>query len=107
LGKDLCGNATRFKNRGRPVDRSVEAVTAVSKEFRDLIDEGVGHARTISKILNERAVAAAREAAATGQIQSPKQILIGQTLHRCGNCSPAGKAIVSVALPAAVAVLPP
>jgi hypothetical protein len=52
LGKDLCGNATRFKNRGRPVDRSVEAVTAVSKEFRDLIDEGVGHARTISKILN-------------------------------------------------------
>lgn len=75
----LCGNATRFKNRGRPVDRSAEAVAAVSEEFRGLIDEGVRHARAISKTLNERAIAAARrEAAATGQVQSPRQILFGQ-----------------------------
>lgn len=104
----LCGNATRFTNRGRSVDRSAEAVAAVSDEFRGLIDEGVRHARAISKTLNDRAIAAARrEATATGQVQSPRQILIGQTLHRCGNCSPGGKGIVVVAGPAAVMVLPP
>lgn len=104
----LCGNATRFNNRGRPVDRSVEAVNAISEEFQDLVDEGVRHARTISKTLNQRAVAAARRrAATTGQVQSPRQILIGQTFHRCGNCSPGGKGIVVVTGPTVVAVLPP
>jgi hypothetical protein len=104
----LCGNATRFEHKGKPVDRSAGAVAVVSAEFRDLIDEGVRHARDISQALNERGKAAAvQEAAATGKIQSPKQVLIGQTLFRCTNCSPGGKAIISVAGPPAVAVLPP
>jgi len=104
----LCGNATRFEHKGKPVDRSTEAVAAMSAKFRDLIDEGVKHARDISQTLNERGrAAAAQEAAATGKIQSPKQVLIGQTLHRCANCSPGGKAIISIAGPPAVLVLPP
>jgi hypothetical protein len=104
----LCGNAAQFEHKGKPVDRSARAVSAVSTEFRDLIDEGVTHARNISEALNERTgAAAAREAAASGRAQSPKQILIGQTLHRCANCSPGGNAIVSISGPAAVVVLPP
>jgi hypothetical protein len=104
----LCGDATRFEHKGQPVDRSVVGVTAVSAEFRDLIDEGVRHARAISETLNERVRAdAVREAAATGQVQTPSQILIGQTMYRCANCSPGGKAILSVGLPAGVWVLPP
>jgi len=92
---------------GKPVDRSAQAVAAAAAEFRDLIDEGVKHARVISEALNERAKAAAQEAVATGKIQSPRQVLIGQTLHRCANCSPGGNAIISVALPTAAALLPP
>ena len=104
----LCGNATRFEHKGKAVDRSAEAVAAVSADFRELIDEGVRHARDISQTLNERAkAAAAREAAATGKAQSPKQILIGQTFHRCANCSPGGNAITSLAAPTAAVVLPP
>jgi hypothetical protein len=48
-----------------------------------------------------------QEATATGKIQSPKQILIGQSFYRCADCSPGGKAITSVIGPPAVAVLPP
>lgn len=104
----LCGNATRFEHKGKPVDRSAGGVAVVAAEFRDLIDEGVKYARDISQALNERGkAAAAKEGADTGKIQSPKQVLIGQTLFRCTNCSPGGKAIISVALPPAVAVLPP
>lgn len=104
----LCGNASVFEHRGKPVDRSPVAVAVVSTEFRDLIDEGVRHARNISEALNKRArAAAAQEAGSTGESQSPKQIMIGQTLYRCANCSPGGKAIVSVMGPAAAVVLPP
>jgi hypothetical protein len=104
----VCGNATVFEHKGRPVDRSAGAVAAVSTEFRDLIDEGVRHARDISRALNDRArAAAAREAVATGRAQSPKQLLVGQTLHRCANCSPGGSAIVSVSGPVVTVVLPP
>jgi hypothetical protein len=104
----LCGNATRFEHKGKAVDRSAEAVAAVSTDFRDLIDEGVRYARDISQALNERAkAAAAREAAATGKAQSPKQILIGQTFCRCASCSPGGNAINSLTGPTAAVVLPP
>jgi hypothetical protein len=104
----ICGNATRFAHKGKPVDRSAQAVAVAVAEFRDLVDEGVKHARVISEALNERTKAAAtQEAAATSKIQSPRQVLIGQTMYRCANCSPGGKAITSVALPTAVAVLPP
>lgn len=104
----ICGNATRFAHKGKPVDRSAQAVASAVAEFRDLIDEGVKHARVISEALNERTKAAAvQEAAATSMVQSPRQVLIGHTLHHCANCSPGGKAITSVALPTAAAVLPP
>ena len=104
----ICSDATRFEHKGQPVDRSVVGIMAVSTEFRDLIDGGVRHARAISETLNERARAdAAQEAAATGQVQAPSRILIGQTSYRCGNCSSGGKAIVSVTLPTAAVVLPP
>ena len=87
----LCGDATRFEHKGRPVDRSAAAVEAVSASFRDLIDEGVRHARGIADALNERVRAAAvRTAAATGTIQTPRQVLIGQNLYRCAACSPGG-----------------
>jgi hypothetical protein len=104
----LCGNATRFEHKGKPVGRSAGTVASVSAEFRDLIDEGVRHAREISQALNERGKAtAAQEAAATGKTQSPRKVLIGQTFYRCAACSPGGKAIASVELPPAVGVLPP
>lgn len=104
----LCGDATRFEHNGHLVDRSAGAVEAVLAEFRDLIDEGVRHARRISDALNERARATAAQAAiATGTIQTPKQVMIGQILHRCAACSPGGSAITVISLPAAAAVLPP
>jgi hypothetical protein len=104
----LCGDATRFEHKGHPVERSAAAIEAVSARFRDLIDEGVRHARSISDVLNERARdAAARDAAATGTIQTPTQVMIGQNLHRCAACSPGGSAITVVSLPAAAVVLPP
>jgi hypothetical protein len=104
----LCGNATRFEHKGKHVDRSAGAVNMVSTKFRDLIDDGVRHARSISETLNERArAAAAQEAAATGNAQFPGQILIGQTLVRCAECSPGGKGIVSIAVPPAAVVLSP
>ena len=93
----LCGDANRFEHKGHPVDRSASAVEAVSARFRDLIDEGVRHARGISDVLNDRArVAAVQAAAATGTIQTPKQVMIGQNLHRCAACSPGGGAITVV-----------
>lgn len=104
----LCGDATQFEHKGRPVDRSATAVEAVSDRFRDLIDEGVRHARGISDALNERVRdAATRDAAATGTIQTPRQVLIGQNLHRCAACSPGGSAVTVVSLPTATAILPP
>lgn len=104
----LCGDATRFEHKGHPVDRSAAAVEAVPARFRDLIDEGVRYARGISEALNERARdVAVRDAAATGTIQTPRQIMIGQNLHRCAVCSPGGSAITIVPLPAAAVILPP
>jgi hypothetical protein len=104
----LCGDATRFEHRGRPVDGAASAVEAVSARFRDLIDEGVRHACRISDALNQRALdAATREAVATRTIQIPRQVMIGQNLHRCAACSPGGSAITVVPLPAATAILPP
>jgi len=98
----LCGDATRFEHKGRPVDRSAAAVEAVSARFRELIDEGVRHARSISDALNERARAAAVQVAdATLTIQTPRQLMIGPNLHRCAACSPGGSAITVVSLPAA------
>lgn len=80
----------------------------MSAEFRDLIDEAARHARNISQVLNMRAQAdAAQQATETGKPQSPRQVLIGQTLYRCANCSPGGRAITSVEAPPAAVVLPP
>jgi hypothetical protein len=111
VGRDqcvLCGDATRFEHKGHPIDRSSAVVEAVSAGFRDLIDEGVRYARGISDALNQRALTAAAEtAAATGRIQTPKQVMIGQNLYRCAACSPGGSAIMIVQLPAPAAVLPP
>jgi hypothetical protein len=104
----LCGEATRFEHKGHLVDRSAAAVEEVSTGFRDLIDEGVRHARGISVALNERALATAMAAAAaTGNLQTPKQVLIAQNLHRCAACSPGGSAITAISVPTAVAVLSP
>lgn len=69
----LCGDATRFEHKGHQVDKSAATVDAVSARFRDLIDEGVRHARGISDALNGRARdLAVRDAAATGTIQTPR-----------------------------------
>lgn len=104
----LCGDATRFEHNGHPVYRSAATVGAVSARFRDLIDEGVRHARSISDALNEHARdVATQDAVATGTIQTPKQVLIGQNLHRCAVCSPGGSAITVIPLPTAAAILPP
>jgi hypothetical protein len=87
----ICGKATQFEHKGKAVDRSEAAVTAVSAEFKALIDEGFGHARDISVVLNSRQIAAAKaKAAATGTIQGPKQILIG------GQCTVAANVVVPV-----------
>jgi hypothetical protein len=70
--------------------------------------EGVRYAQSISDALNERARdAPVRDAAATGTIQTPRQIMTGQNLHRCAACSPGGSAITVVPLPTAAAALPP
>lgn len=104
----ICGDASQFDHRGKSVDRSAAAVTAVSADFKSLIDEGVRHARDISHTLNARArTAAVKDAADTDAVQGPKQVLIGQAMYRCAKCSPGGKPVIVVALPAAVAVLPP
>jgi hypothetical protein len=104
----ICGDATQFVHKGNSVDRSKETVSAVAAEFKDLIDEGVRHARDISEILNARAkTAAVADAVATNQSQSVPTILIGQTIHRCANCSPGGKPITAVPLPTATAVVVP
>jgi hypothetical protein len=81
---------------------------AVSTAFRDLIDEGVRHARALSDALNARALTtAALAATATGTVQTPKQVMIGQNLYRCAECSPGGSPIMILNLPAVAAVLPP
>ena len=84
----LCGDANRFEHKGHPVDRSASAVEAVSARFRDLIDEGVRHARGISAVLNDRDGGCRAGCRATGTIQTPKQVMMGQNLHRCAACSP-------------------
>ncbi len=104
----ICGDATQFDHKGNPVDRSAAAVGKVWAEFKDLLDEGVRHASDISYTLNARAkTAAVKDAADTGTVQTPKQVLIGQTMHRCAKCSPGGKPITAVAGPTAAAILPP
>jgi hypothetical protein len=102
----ICGDATQFVHKGNSVDRSKDAVNAVTAEFKDLIDEGVRHALDISETLNARAKAGAvADAVATDQSRSVRTILIGQTIHRCANCSPWGKPITAVPLPTAMAVI--
>jgi hypothetical protein len=104
----MCGQATQFEHRGSPVDRSPAGVRLVTSEFTTLINEGVKLAALISDRINAREVAKAQDLArSTGNAQSPKQILIGQSWHRCTTCSQTGVAEVVVALPTAVAVLPP
>jgi hypothetical protein len=104
----MCGRATRFEHRGVPVDRSPGGVGQVTSEFTALINEGVQVAALISARLNAREVAQAQTlAVSTGNVQAPKQILIGQNWYRCATCSDNGVGKVSVTLPTVVAVLPP
>jgi hypothetical protein len=50
---------------------------------------------------------AALAATATGTVQTPKQVMIGQNLYRCAECSSGGSPIMILNLPAVAAVLPP
>jgi hypothetical protein len=83
----ICGDATQFDHRGKPVDRSAAAVTAVSADFKSLIDEGVRHARDISHTLNARARAAVKDAADTDAVQGPKQVLTGRPYTAARNAA--------------------
>lgn len=102
-----CGQATHFEHRGAPVDRSLAAIALLVSDFGSLISEGIDVAYLISQRLNAREVAKAKAlVTATGSPQTPKQILIGQNWHLCAACGASG-AKTTVALPTAVAVLPP
>jgi hypothetical protein len=101
-----CGQATRFEHHDVSVDRSVTAIARLVGDFNSLLSEGINIAYLISQRLNEREVAKAKAlASATGSPQTPRQILIGQNWHLCAACGVSG-AKTTVALPAAVAVLP-
>jgi hypothetical protein len=66
---------------------------------------GINLAYLISLRLNAREIAKAQAlAASTGNIQSPKQVLICQNWHLCGACTTDGSAKTSVVVPAAVGV---
>jgi hypothetical protein len=104
----MCGQATQFEHRGAPVDRSPAGVGLVTSEFTALINDGVKLAALISERLNVRESAQAQAlAVSTGNVQTPKQILIGQNWHHCAACSQTGVATAGVPLPTAVVVLPP
>jgi hypothetical protein len=102
-----CGQATQFEHHGAPVDRSLAAIALLVDDFGSLISEGINTAYMISQRINAREVAKAKElVTATGRPQTPRQILIGQNWHLCAACG-VGGAKTTVALPTAVAVLPP
>lgn len=104
----MCGKATRFEHHGSLVDRSPAAVRLVTSEYTALIDNGVKLAALISDRLNAREIARAEAlAVSTGDVQTPKQILIGQNWYRCATCSPTGVSEVTVSGPTAVVVRPP
>ena len=104
----MCGQATQFEHRGTPVDRSPAGVRLVTSECTALINNGVNIAVLISDRLNAREIARAQAlAVSTGDVQTPKQLLIGQNSYLCATCSPTGVPAVTVSGVAAVVVLPP
>ncbi|WP_280303475.1 hypothetical protein [Nocardia abscessus] len=111
IGRDRCiscGRSSIFEHKNRPVDRSEQRIRTLIAEIEDLIDEGVKLAVELSDKLNQLSLAAAQKcAAATGEPQSPVQIRIAGTWHRCTVCSTDQQAETVVCAPAAVMVLPP
>ena len=104
-----CSAATTFSHprSGSAVDRSPEAVAALTVEFERLRARGLELALEVSNAVNGRIVRIAKlRADETGEIQNPPQVYPHLVEHQCSKCATDGQASTTLKLGAAVAVLP-
>lgn len=104
-----CGSAEQFVHprSGEFVDRTEEAIRALTTQVLALHDTGRPLADQVSERVNERIAAHARaDAEATGEIQNPPQIYPQRSTALCAACTGTGRGSITVQLGTAVEIWP-
>jgi hypothetical protein len=94
-----CGNATLFQHprTGKPIDRSDEAVQALTERLLDLREHGDEVAAQIAKLVNGSIILGAMLLADdTGETIVPETVHPHVVKHTCGDCNGDGRATASV-----------
>jgi hypothetical protein len=98
---DRCGTATLFQHprTGRYIDRSDEAVQALTERLLDLREAGDDIAAQIANLVNDRILLGAMLLADdTGETIVPEIVHPHVATHICGDCNGDGRATASVVL---------
>ncbi|MEU7971282.1 hypothetical protein AB0B48_04500 [Micromonospora sp. NPDC049089] len=96
-----CGTATLFQHprTGRYIDRSDEAVQALTERLLDLREAGDEIAAQIAKLVNDNIILGAMLLADdTGETIVPETVHPHIVNHTCGDCTGDGRATASVVL---------
>lgn len=94
-----CGAATFFESprTGMPVDRSGEAVKALTEKLLDLGERGIEVAEQIAGLVNKRIILGAMLLADdTGETIVPELVHPHAAQHTCGECNGDGRATAVV-----------
>lgn len=94
-----CGTATLFQHprTGKWIDRSDEAVRALTEKMLDLREAGDSIAARIAKLVNDRIILAAMLLADdTGETIVPETVRPHVVEHTCGDCNGDGRATASL-----------
>lgn len=94
-----CGTATLFQHprTGRWIDRSDEAVHALTERLLDLREIGDEIAEKVAKLVNDRIILGAMLLADdTGETIVPETVHPGVVKHTCGDCTEDGLATASL-----------
>jgi hypothetical protein len=96
---NTCGTATLFRHprTGEWVDRSNEAVRALTERFLDLRETGDGIAERIANLVNRKIILGAMLLADdTGTTIVPETVHPHAATHTCGVCTGDGRATASL-----------
>jgi hypothetical protein len=95
----MCGNATLFQHprTGKWIDRSDEAVQALTERLLDLRERGDEIAAQIAKLVNDSIILGAMLLADdTGETIMPETVHPHVVKHTCGDCNGNGRATALV-----------